>query len=103
MCCCGGGISTATSLQHTQRRSARRILQRLREPVELGGRTLYVGASIGIALTGDNRSSIVNRLPARIRSFGETAHPAQCLVSLDACGTPLLALFMADAGAAGLP
>ncbi|TYC56034.1 molybdenum ABC transporter ATP-binding protein [Zoogloea oleivorans] len=46
---------------------------------------------VSIALTGDNRSSIVNRLPARIRSFGDAAHPAQCLVSLDACGTPLLA------------
>lgn len=46
---------------------------------------------VSIALTGDNRSSIVNRLPARIRSFGDAAHPTQCLVSLDACGTPLLA------------
>ena len=36
--------------------AARRILQRLREPVELGGRTLYVGASIGIALTGDGHA-----------------------------------------------
>jgi len=46
---------------------------------------------VSIALAGDNRSSIVNRLPARIVGFGEAAHPAQCLVSLDVAGTPLLA------------
>ena len=36
---------------------------------------------VSIALRGDNLSSIVNRLPARIVGFGEAAHPAQCLVS----------------------
>lgn len=46
---------------------------------------------VSIALAGDNRSSIVNRLPARIVGFGDAAHPAQCLVSLDVAGTPLLA------------
>jgi len=46
---------------------------------------------VSIALTGDNRSSIVNRLPARILGFGEAAHPAQCLVRLDVSGTPVLA------------
>ena len=33
--------------------AAQRILERLRQPVELGGRTIYVGASVGIALAGD--------------------------------------------------
>ena len=32
---------------------------------------------VSIALSADNSSSIVNRLPARIRGFGEAAHPAQ--------------------------
>jgi diguanylate cyclase (GGDEF)-like protein len=36
--------------------AARRILQRLREPVEIGGRTLYVGASIGIAICGHHET-----------------------------------------------
>jgi molybdate transport system ATP-binding protein len=64
-----------------------------RKALEVGARVrIKIQArDVSIALTGDNRSSIVNRLPARIRSFGEAAHPAQCLVSLDACGTPLLA------------
>jgi molybdate transport system ATP-binding protein len=46
---------------------------------------------VSIALAGDNASSIVNRIPARIRGFGAAAHPAQCLVGLDAGGTPLMA------------
>lgn len=64
-----------------------------RKALEVGGRArIKIQArDVSIALTGDNRSSIVNRLPARIRGFGDAAHPAQCLVSLDACGTPLLA------------
>ncbi len=33
--------------------AAQRILVRVREPVELAGRALYVGASVGIALVGD--------------------------------------------------
>ncbi len=64
-----------------------------RKALEVGARArIKIQArDVSIALTGDNRSSIVNRLPARIRGFGDAAHPAQCLVSLDACGTPLLA------------
>lgn len=47
---------------------------------------------VSIALAGDNnRSSIVNRLPARILGFGDAAHPAQCLVRLEVAGAPLLA------------
>jgi molybdate transport system ATP-binding protein len=46
---------------------------------------------VSIALTGDHRSSILNRLPARVRGFADTANPAHCLVWLDASGTSLLA------------
>ena len=46
---------------------------------------------VSIALAADNPSSIVNRLPVRICGFAPAAHPAQCLVRLDAAGTPLLA------------
>lgn len=46
---------------------------------------------VSIALRADKPSSIVNRLPARVVGFGQAAHPAQCLVRLDAGGTPLIA------------
>ena len=46
---------------------------------------------VSIALADDHRSSILNRLPARVCGFGETANPAHCLIRLDAAGTPLLA------------
>lgn len=46
---------------------------------------------VSIALATHDRTSIVNRLPARICGFAAAAHPAHCLVRLDVAGTPLLA------------
>lgn len=46
---------------------------------------------VSLALSAEAPSSIVNRLPARIVGFSAAAHPAHCLVSLDAGGVPLLA------------
>lgn len=69
------------------------VIKVTRKALDVGKRArLKIQArDVSIALTGENRSSIVNRLPARIRGFGEAVHPAQCLVSLDAGGTLLLA------------
>ncbi|NML28433.1 molybdenum ABC transporter ATP-binding protein [Zoogloea dura] len=72
---------------------ARGSIQVTRKPLAVGARArIKIQArDVSIALSADNPSSIVNRLPARIRGFGEAVHPAQCLVSLDAGGTLLLA------------
>jgi molybdate transport system ATP-binding protein len=69
------------------------IIQVTRKPLPAGARArLKIHArDVSIALSGDHRSSILNRLPARVCGFGETANPAQCLVRLDAAGTSLLA------------
>ncbi len=68
-------------------------IQVTRKPLAVGrrARIKIQARDVSIALSADNPSSIVNRLPARVRGFGEAAHPAQCLVSLDAGGTLLLA------------
>ena len=64
-----------------------------RRPLPVGARArIKIQArDVSIALASDHRSSIVNRLPARITGFGEALHPAQCLVRLELDGTPLLA------------
>ena len=64
-----------------------------RRPLPVGARArIKIQArDVSIALASDHRSSIVNRLPARIMGFGEALHPAQCLVRLELAGTPLLA------------
>lgn len=64
-----------------------------RRPLPVGARArIKIQArDVSIALASDHRSSIVNRLPARITGFGEALHPAQCLVRLELVGTPLLA------------
>jgi len=69
------------------------FIQVTRKPLPPGAhaRLKIHARDVSIALTGDHRSSILNRLPARICGFGETANPAQCLVRLDAGGIPLLA------------
>ncbi|MFY9327148.1 MAG: molybdenum ABC transporter ATP-binding protein [Georgfuchsia sp.] len=46
---------------------------------------------VSIALTPVEDSSILNRLPAVIKAFADTRHPAHLLVRLDVGGTPLLA------------
>ena len=43
----------------------------------------YCGVGCGIRATVTGGRSVTIK--------GDAAHPAQCLVSLDACGTPLLA------------
>ena len=60
-------------------------------PVNARARIKIQARDVSIALASDHRSSIVNRLPARITGFGEALHPAQCLVRLELAGTPLLA------------
>ncbi len=68
-------------------------IQVTRKPLAVGAKAhIKIQArDVSIALAGDNRSSIVNRLPARILGFGNAAHPAQCLVRLEVGGAPLLA------------
>lgn len=68
-------------------------IQVTRKPLAVGAKAhIKIQArDVSIALVGDNRSSIVNRLPARILGFGDAAHPAQCLVRLEVGGAPLLA------------
>jgi molybdate transport system ATP-binding protein len=60
-------------------------------PVGAQARVKIHARDVSIALTGDHRSSILNRLPARVRGFADTPNPAHCLVWLDAAGTSLLA------------
>ncbi|MEX5350883.1 molybdenum ABC transporter ATP-binding protein [Pseudomonas juntendi] len=46
---------------------------------------------VSLALGADHASSILNRLPVRIRECRPADNPAHVLVSLDASGSPLLA------------
>ena len=60
-------------------------------PVGARARLKIQARDVSIALRGDNPSSIVNRVPARVVGFGEAAHPAQCLVALEAGRVRLMA------------
>jgi len=68
-------------------------IQVTRRPLPVGAplRLRIQARDVSLALAAGERSSIVNRLPARIVGFAPAAHPAHCLVSLDAAGTRLLA------------
>lgn len=46
---------------------------------------------VSLALAADSASSILNRLPVRVREYREADNPAHILVSLDAAGSALLA------------
>ncbi len=60
-------------------------------PVGARARLRIQARDVSLALAADEASSILNRLPVRIVGFAAAAHPAHCLVSLEAAGTPLLA------------
>jgi molybdate transport system ATP-binding protein len=69
------------------------VIQVTRKALPAGARArLKIHArDVSIALSGDQPSSILNRLPARVCGFADTTNPAHCLVWLDASGTSLLA------------
>lgn len=54
-------------------------------------RLRILARDVSIALTPQEDSSILNRLPARIVALADADHPAQIMVALEARGTPLLA------------
>lgn len=69
-------------------------------PLRVAHPSLVVGSShrlqvqardVSLALNADSGSSILNRLPVRVREYREADNPAHLLVSLDATGAPLLA------------
>jgi len=54
-------------------------------------RVRILARDVSLALQPATGSSIVNSLPVHIAALGDEAHPALCLVRLDAGGVPLLA------------
>ncbi|MCK9388247.1 MAG: molybdenum ABC transporter ATP-binding protein [Sulfuritalea sp.] len=54
-------------------------------------RVRILARDVSLALQPATGSSIVNSLPVRVAALGDEAHPALCLVRLDAGGVPLLA------------
>ncbi|MFG0408457.1 molybdenum ABC transporter ATP-binding protein [Pseudomonas sp. FYR_11] len=69
-------------------------LLRIAHAAQAMGNTLRVkvqARDVSLALTADSTSSILNRLPVKVRETRPAANPAHVLVSLDAGGNPLLA------------
>ncbi|MFI7836012.1 molybdenum ABC transporter ATP-binding protein [Pseudomonas asiatica] len=69
-------------------------LLRITHPAQVMGSTLRVkvqARDVSLALVADSTSSILNRLPVRVRESRPAANPAHVLVSLDAGGNALLA------------
>lgn len=62
-------------------------------PLPLGARlrVKVQARDVSLSLAEDHQSSILNRLPVRVRAVRAADNPAQLLVSLDAAGSPLLA------------
>ncbi|MBF0177272.1 MAG: molybdenum ABC transporter ATP-binding protein [Magnetococcales bacterium] len=60
-------------------------------PVGHAGRVRILARDISLAREKMTGTSIINTLPVQVTGLGEDAHPALCLVRLDARGTPLLA------------
>ncbi|MBA1321343.1 molybdenum ABC transporter ATP-binding protein [Pseudomonas plecoglossicida] len=70
------------------------------QPLRIAHPSLQVGSThrlkiqardVSLALAADSQSSILNRLPVRVRELRAADNPAHLLVSLDAAGTTLLA------------
>lgn len=69
-------------------------LLRITHAAQVMGSTLRVkvqARDVSLALAADSASSILNRLPVRVRESCPAANPAHVLVSLDAGGNALLA------------
>ena len=69
-------------------------LLRITHAAQVMGSTLRVkvqARDVSLALAADSASSILNRLPVRVRESRPAANPAHVLVSLDAGGNALLA------------
>lgn len=62
-------------------------------PMATGSRLRFKvqARDVSLSLQADNQSSILNRLPVRVTGQRLADNSAHVLVSLDACGTPLLA------------
>lgn len=69
-------------------------LLRIAHPTLIHGSSLRLkvqARDVSLALDADTASSILNRLPVRVRECRPADNPAHVLVSLDAAGSPLLA------------
>ncbi|MEX5341432.1 molybdenum ABC transporter ATP-binding protein [Pseudomonas sp. I2] len=67
---------------------------RIAHPAQVVGSTLRLkvqARDVSLALTADGASSILNRLPVRVRECRPADNPAHVMVSLDAAGNALLA------------
>lgn len=54
-------------------------------------RCRVLARDVSLTLQAQEGSSILNRVPATVAALADTGTPGQCLVRLDAAGTPLLA------------
>ncbi|MBF0126902.1 MAG: molybdenum ABC transporter ATP-binding protein [Magnetococcales bacterium] len=60
-------------------------------PVGHAVRVRILARDVSLACERVTDTSIINTLPVLVTGLVQDAHPALCLVRLDACGTPLLA------------